>query len=208
MDILKSALRSLRAHPLFAALIVGLLALGIGANTAIFGVVHAVLLKPLPYPQPGDLVMVRKPPADPAANVPGGGDMMPDAEFLGFLPLKEVRTWLSRASVVVVPSVTAADGDSEGLPTVILEAQAACAPVLATRHAGNGEGVVENSTAILVDERDSEGLAAGIRFFISSPAAVASFGKAGRKFVGERFSLSSQVEGLERIYDRVRGLGP
>ena len=131
-----------------------------------------------------------------------------DAEFLGFLPLKEVRTWLSRASVVVVPSVTAADGDSEGLPTVILEAQAACAPVLATRHAGNGEGVVENSTAILVDERDSEGLAAGIRFFISSPAAVASFGKAGRKFVGERFSLSSQVEGLERIYDRVRGLGP
>ena len=85
MDILKSALRSLRAHPLFAALIIGLLALGIGANTAIFGVVHAVLLKPLPYPQPGDLVMVRKPPADPAANVPGGGDMMPDAEFLGWV---------------------------------------------------------------------------------------------------------------------------
>jgi glycosyltransferase involved in cell wall biosynthesis len=131
-----------------------------------------------------------------------------DADFQGFLPLTEVRAWLSRASVVVVPSVTAADGDSEGLPTVILEAQAACAPVVATRHAGNGEGVVENGTAILVDERDAEGLAAGIRLFLSSPTAVASFGQAGRRYVGERFSLPSQVEGLERIYDRVRGLGP
>jgi predicted permease len=85
MDILKSALRSLRAHPLFSILIVALLALGIGANTAIFGVVHAVLLKPLPYPQPGELVMVRKPPADPSANLPGGGDQMPDAEFLSWV---------------------------------------------------------------------------------------------------------------------------
>jgi len=85
MDILKSALRSVRAHPLFSALIIGLLTFGIGANTAIFGVVHAVLLKPLPYPQPGDLVMVRKPPVDPNANLPGGGDMMPDAEFLSWI---------------------------------------------------------------------------------------------------------------------------
>ncbi|MBI2511498.1 MAG: ABC transporter permease [Opitutae bacterium] len=85
MDLLASALRALRAHPLFSALVVGLLALGIGANTAIFGVVHAVLLQPLPYPQSGDLVMARKPPRDGNTNVPGGGDMMPDTEFLGWL---------------------------------------------------------------------------------------------------------------------------
>ena len=85
MEILRSALRSLRAHPKFSALVIALLALGIGANTAIFGVVHAVLLKPLPYPQSGDLVLARKPPRDPAANVPGGGDMMPDNEFLAWL---------------------------------------------------------------------------------------------------------------------------
>ena len=50
MEILRSALRALRAHPVFSALVIALLALGIGANSAIFGVVHAVLLKPLPYP--------------------------------------------------------------------------------------------------------------------------------------------------------------
>ncbi len=84
MDLLTSAFRQLRAHAAFSTLIILLLALGIGANTAIFGVVHAVLLKPLPYPEPGDLVMVRKIPRDAAAQVPGGGDMMPDNEFLAW----------------------------------------------------------------------------------------------------------------------------
>src|SRR3954470_8333533 len=84
MDLFKSAFRQLRAHAAFSLLIILLLALGIGANTAIFGVVNAVLLNPLPYPQPGDLVMVRKIPRDPAAQMPGNGDMMPDNEFLGW----------------------------------------------------------------------------------------------------------------------------
>jgi putative ABC transport system permease protein len=87
MDLLTSAFRQLRAHAAFSLLIILLLALGIGANTAIFGVVHAVLLKPLPYPAPGDLVLVRKLPREGAATqqLPGGGDMMPDNELLAWL---------------------------------------------------------------------------------------------------------------------------
>jgi glycosyltransferase involved in cell wall biosynthesis len=127
-----------------------------------------------------------------------------DVEFPGFLPLAEVRAWLGRASVVVVPSVTAASGDSEGLPTVILEAQAMGTPVIATRHAGNAEGVVEGRSALLVDERDVPGLADAIRFFVDNPQAVESFGAAGRAFVESSFSIATQAEGLERLYDRAR----
>ena len=135
------------------------------------------------------------------------GEVGADVEFAGFRPLDEVRQWLGKAAVVAVPSVTAADGDSEGLPTVILEAQAMGTPVVATRHAGNAEGVVEGRTALLVDERDVTGLARALLGFIENPAIVESFGAAGRAFVEANFSIDRQAAGLECLYDRARGVG-
>src|SRR5579872_6159479 len=67
MSDLKFAIRQLLKNPGFTAVAVCTLALGIGGNTGIFSVIHAVLLKPLPYGEPGRIVMIW--PDNPSLNL-------------------------------------------------------------------------------------------------------------------------------------------
>ena len=120
--------------------------------------------------------------------------------FEGFMHVREVRDWLEKASVVAVPSVTAANGDSEGLPTILLEAQAMAVPIVATRHSGIPEGVIDGKTAELIEDRDSSALADKLQSFLECPSKARAFGEAGRRFVSENFNIRAQACGLEDIY--------
>ena len=80
---LRLALRSLIRAPSFTAIVLLTLALGVGANTAVFSVLDAVLLRPLPYPEPERLVRVEE-------TWVGGGDV---AEYVRAPTVTALREW-------------------------------------------------------------------------------------------------------------------
>lgn len=124
--------------------------------------------------------------------------------FLGALPPAEVAAWMRRAWLLAAPSVTAKDGDAEGLPTVIVEAAASSLPAVGTDHAGIPEVIADGETGFLVPERDSAALADRIGALLASPDLRGRLGAAARALAERRFDSRVQAARLEALYDGVR----
>lgn len=88
--------------------------------------------------------------------------------FHGSLDSERLRELMLAQHGLLVPSVTAADGDMEGLPVVIMEAMALGVPVIASRHSGIPELVVDGETGWTMPERDAAALAATLKDWANS----------------------------------------
>ncbi|MHB1225420.1 MAG: glycosyltransferase, partial [Gemmatimonadaceae bacterium] len=128
--------------------------------------------------------------------------------FVGRATADEVRGWMARAQLYCMPSVRAADGDGEGLPTALVEAMACGLPVVATVHAGIPEAVAHGSTGLLADERDPAALARHIIALLTDADLRERMGAAARSRVLERFDHRRQAASLATIYDEVRSEQP
>jgi glycosyltransferase involved in cell wall biosynthesis len=125
--------------------------------------------------------------------------------FLGALPADEVASWMRRASVLAAPSVTAADGDAEGLPNVVVEAAASGLPVIGTNHSGIPEAIENGNSGFLVPEGDSGALAARLAELLGSESLRSEMGIAARQLAERKFSRQLLTDRLEAIYDEVAG---
>jgi len=124
-------------------------------------------------------------------------------EFAGSASAAEIRSQLARCWLFVAPSVTAANGDTEGLGMVFLEAQALQTPVVSFRSGGLVEAVEENITALLCAERDVSGLADNIGSLLENATLRQEMGAAGRKRVEQHFDIRKQCAKLETIYAKL-----
>ncbi|HEX4203110.1 MAG TPA: glycosyltransferase [Ktedonobacteraceae bacterium] len=126
-----------------------------------------------------------------------------DAQFLGAQPTEVVRKWIGKARVFCNPSVTAADGDSEGFGMVFAEAQAMGTPVVSSLHGGIPEAVCDGETGLLAPERDVTTLATHLRRFITDDVFWEACSRKATSWVRERFDLHKQTRQLENIYQEV-----
>lgn len=137
------------------------------------------------------------------AQVEGLG-LQDSVKFLGVQPHEVVLSEISQARVFCMPSVTAASGDQEGLGQVLLEAGASGRPVVATRHGGITDAVLDGETGVLVEERDTFGLAKAISGLLVDDAAVRRLGFGARRWVKAEFDVHVQAAKLEQVYRSVQ----
>ena len=121
-------------------------------------------------------------------------------QFLGAQPGAVVRKWLAAARIFCAPSVTAQNGDSEGLGMVFAEAQAMGTPVISSRHGGIPEVVLDGRTGLLAPERDSKTLARHILHLIEDEHFWERCVKNGVAWAHTRFDLKFQTQQLDQIY--------
>jgi colanic acid/amylovoran biosynthesis glycosyltransferase len=102
--------------------------------------------------------------------------------------------------------IVAPSGDREGTPVAILEASAAAVPVVATRHEGIADVVIDAETGFLVEEGDVAGMAAAVADLLLDPKRAQLLGQAARRPVEEKYSMQASIDGLwailERAFDR------
>ena len=115
---------------------------------------------------------------------------------------EQVREALRRARVVVTPSRTAADGDSESLLLVNLEAQACGRPLVTTRHGGIPEFVAEGTTSLVVPEADPEALAEAMVSVLSDDELAHRLAAAGPSWVAQ-FDVRACTARVDAVYDQL-----
>ena len=127
----------------------------------------------------------------------------------GRLPNRDVQQWMRDADVFLLPSKTAPNGDREGTPTVLVEAQAVGLPCVSTYHAGIPEMLPEENRELLTDEGDIEGQASQLCKLQTLNASVfKKIAMRGRNMVEEKFSLTREVRALAELYDNISDSAP
>jgi colanic acid/amylovoran biosynthesis glycosyltransferase len=119
----------------------------------------------------------------------------------GLLPQDQLREELSMSNAYFHPSV------SDALPVGVLEAQAIGLPVVATRVGGIPEAVLDGESGFLFEFGDVYGMADALERLWREPELAAEMGRAGRKFVLERFSVEREAVEWVRLYERVADKG-
>lgn len=125
----------------------------------------------------------------------------------GALPQHEVAGIVGRAAVFAAPCVVGADGNRDGLPTVLLEAMALGTPCVATPVTGIPEVIEAEVTGLLVPERDPRALADALGRLLDDPDLRVRLAKSARDLIETEFDARRQAAQVARGFRANRPVG-
>jgi glycosyltransferase involved in cell wall biosynthesis len=123
--------------------------------------------------------------------------------FVGVLCPAEIAALMSQVRGFVQHSLVAPDGDSEGSPVAVMEAQLSGLPVVATRHAGIPEVVIDGTTGLLVEEGDVPGMAEAMAQLVRDPQIAGKLGAAGQARMRGHFTVDHHLAAVSALLHRV-----
>jgi glycosyltransferase involved in cell wall biosynthesis len=123
--------------------------------------------------------------------------------FKGAIASQAVPRLLHQYDAFVLPSKTARNGDTEGIPITILEAQATGMPVVTTLHAGIPEAVPRANHELLTREGDVENLAQKLLSLASQQEGWREIGLRGKEWVIRHFSLNDEIASYQRLFSEI-----
>lgn len=117
---------------------------------------------------------------------------------------KQHMHFLEMANIFVHPSLTAANGDKEGIPGSIIEAMASGLPVISTYHGGIPYIIEHGKTGLLVDERDEVALENALGRMVRDLDLRNSIAQQGQQYAKANLDIERKEIELEQIYDEMK----
>lgn len=111
----------------------------------------------------------------------------------------EIMEMLTNSCCFVQHSITANDGDSEGTPLTILEASSAGLPVVASRHAGIPDVILNDQTGLLFEENNIVEMSEKMIWILNNKSASIEMGKKGKERIQNFFTLERHLELLDKL---------
>ncbi|MDQ2987099.1 MAG: glycosyltransferase [Armatimonadota bacterium] len=123
-------------------------------------------------------------------------------EMVGPLPQAEVAEEIARAAAVAAPCVVGADGNRDGLPTVILEAMALGTPCVSTDVTGIPEVVKNGETGTIVPQYDAVALADAMLRLLDDAQMRTKYAEAGRRLIEHQFDATVNTREQRDLFNR------
>jgi len=126
-------------------------------------------------------------------------------KLLGVIYQEKLPDYLNQADMFVLPCITAANGDKDGVPVVLMEAMAREIPVISTTVSGIPELIDHEQNGLLVPEKDATAFANAMQQLLDKPELGPVWGQHGRQKIEREFNIVHSGAKMAALFERYVG---